>query len=68
LQAVHVSGLTPGDGRCYCKLSSGIDSLYSDYRMRKVDVLHELRNESYGMREFMIADLDGNKVNFGQAI
>ena len=68
LQAVHVSGLTPGDGRCYCKLSSGIDSLYSGYRSGGIDVLHELRDESYGMREFMIADLDGNKVNFGQPI
>ena len=68
LVAVGVSNVPAGLGRCYCKLSSGIDSLYSDYRSRNVSVLHELRDESYGMREFMIADLDRNEINFGQVI
>lgn len=68
LIAVNVSGVPAGHGRCYCRLSSGIDALYSDYRSRDVSILHELRNESYGMREFMIADPDRNEINFGQPI
>jgi hypothetical protein len=48
--------------------SAGIDELYEGYRGRGVTVLHELRDESYGMREFMIADADRNEINFGQLI
>jgi len=29
---------------------------------------HELRTESYGMREFMITDPDGNTINFGEPV
>jgi catechol 2,3-dioxygenase-like lactoylglutathione lyase family enzyme len=66
LSQAAYSGATPGGGSCYCKLSQGIDALYADYQARAVTVLHPLRDESYGMREFMIADLDGNTINFGQ--
>lgn len=55
-------------GRCYCKLASGIDGLYHDYQARGVTILHELRDEPYAMREFMIADLDRNEINFGEAM
>lgn len=57
-----------GHGRCYVKLSTGIDELYEGYRSRGVTVLHELRDEPYGMREFMIADADKNEINFGQPV
>jgi catechol 2,3-dioxygenase-like lactoylglutathione lyase family enzyme len=62
------AGATAGGGSCYCKLSEGIDALYAEYQARGVAVLHPLRDESYGMREFMIADPDGNIINFGQAV
>ena len=57
-----------GASSCYCKLSDGIDALYAEYRSYGVSILHPLRDESYGMREFMIADIDGNLINFGQPI
>jgi len=58
----------PGGSACYCKLSQGIDTLYAGYQQRGVTILHPLRDESYGMREFMIADPDGNTINFGQPL
>ena len=33
-----------------------------------VAMTHPLRRESYGMREFMITDPDGNALNFGEAV
>jgi catechol 2,3-dioxygenase-like lactoylglutathione lyase family enzyme len=66
LASPDVTGIPAGHGRCYCKLSDGIDILYADYRSRGVTIRHELRDESYGMREFMIADPDQNEINFGQ--
>ena len=68
LMTPEVAGVPAGHGRCYCKLSGGIDAVYSDYCSRSVSIRHELRDESYGMREFMIADPDQNEVNFGQPI
>ncbi len=68
LMSMDASGIPAGAGRCYFKLSSGIEALYFDYVRREVDILHEMRDESYGMREFMIADPDQNEINFGQAI
>ena len=63
-----VAGIPAGHGRCYCKLASGIDAVYADFRSGGVSIRHELRDESYGMREFMIADLDQNEINFGESI
>ena len=58
----------PGGAGCYCKLSQGIDALYAEYQARGVPILHELRDEPYEMREFMIGDPDGNTINFGQLV
>jgi predicted enzyme related to lactoylglutathione lyase len=68
LAAPPLSTVPAGHGRCYFKLSAGIDELYEDYRARGVTILHELRDESYAMREFLIADADQNQINFGQPL
>jgi catechol 2,3-dioxygenase-like lactoylglutathione lyase family enzyme len=62
-----VSGISPGQGRCYLKLT-GIETLYAGYVAKGVSILHDLREESYGMKEFMIADPDRNEINFGEPI
>jgi catechol 2,3-dioxygenase-like lactoylglutathione lyase family enzyme len=67
LTTVEASGVSAGRGRCYLKLT-GIEALYSDYLAKGVSILHELREESYGMKEFMIADPDGNQINFGEPV
>jgi catechol 2,3-dioxygenase-like lactoylglutathione lyase family enzyme len=66
-QAAYAGG-APGGASCYCKLSEGIDLLYAEYQARGVSIPHPLRDESYAMREFMIADPDGNTISFGQPI
>jgi catechol 2,3-dioxygenase-like lactoylglutathione lyase family enzyme len=67
LTTLEISGVSAGQGRCYLKLT-GIDALYSDYAAKGVSILHELREESYGMKEFLIADPDGNQINFGEPV
>jgi catechol 2,3-dioxygenase-like lactoylglutathione lyase family enzyme len=54
-------------GACYVKLE-GIDALHDEFAARGVAMAHPLKTESYGMREFMITDPDGNTLNFGEAV
>src|SRR3989442_12171 len=64
LQTRRLGGV-PGKNGCYIKLT-GVEALYSEYQKKGVTIVHPLRTEEYGMKEFMIADLDGNKINFGE--
>ena len=59
-------GYAPGKDGCYVKLT-GIDALHAEFLAKGVAMTHPLRTESYGMREFMITDPDGNTLNFGEA-
>ncbi len=61
--AVH-KGI-PGKGAVYLKVC-GIDDLYREITSLGLAILHPLRTEDYGMREFMIADPDGNTINYGE--
>ena len=66
LQTERLGGVAGKNG-CYIKLN-GVESLYVEYQKKAVKILHPLRTEEYGMKEFMIADLDGNTINFGEPI
>jgi len=61
------AGTTDSRGACYFKLE-GIDVLHGEFLAHGVAMTHPLRTESYGMREFMINDPDGNTLNFGEAV
>ena len=61
------SGGKIGKGSCYLKVG-GIDSLHDEFLANGVTMSHPLKTESYGMREFMITDPDGNNLNFGEPI
>ena len=61
------SGDQAGRGGCYVKLQ-GVDSLHEELGSRGIHMVHELKTEAYGMREFMIRDLDGNTLNFGEPV
>ncbi len=52
---------------CYVKLA-GVDALHEEFTARGVTMTHPLKTESYGMREFMITDPDGNTLNFGESL
>src|SRR5476649_2926529 len=55
----------PGKGSVYLKVS-GVDAIYADILAKEIPALHPLKVENYGMKEFMIADQDGNTVNYGE--
>jgi uncharacterized glyoxalase superfamily protein PhnB len=63
--ALDRSGTRIGKGSCYLELE-GIDSLHEELTGKGVAMTHPLKTESYGLREFMITDPDGNTLNFGE--
>ncbi len=60
-------GIPAGHGRAYLKLV-GIDALHADFAAKGVPMPHPLKVEEYEMKEFMIADPDGNLLNFGEPV
>jgi len=61
------SGAEAGKGACYLKME-GVDVLHAEFIGNGVEMTHPLKTESYQMREFMITDLDGNTLNFGEPV
>jgi catechol 2,3-dioxygenase-like lactoylglutathione lyase family enzyme len=61
------TGNKVGRGSCYLKLE-GIEALHEELIAKGVSMSHPLKTESYGMKEFMITDPDGNTLNFGQPV
>lgn len=54
-----------GHSHCYVTVS-GVDALYAEYRSKGVPVVDALAKRPYGMKDFVIADLDGNHLGFGE--
>ena len=52
---------------CYVTVD-GIDALYAELQKTGVRVTRAIEDSSYGMRDFNIADADGNTLGFGQPI
>ena len=44
----------------------GVDSLFDEMRTAGATVHHAPRNEVYGVRDFIVRDLDGNLLCFGE--
>ncbi len=61
------AGAGAGRGHAYLKVQ-GIDAFHDEFVSAGVALTHALRTESYGMREFMITDPDGNTLNFGEPV
>jgi catechol 2,3-dioxygenase-like lactoylglutathione lyase family enzyme len=53
-----------GGGEAYVELR-GVDAYYAELRDRNVK-LGELHDRPYGMRDFELIDLDGNRLVFGE--
>jgi uncharacterized glyoxalase superfamily protein PhnB len=43
------------------------DGLFAEFQAAGARVTRAIENSSYGMRDFNIADPDGNTLGFGQA-
>ena len=64
LQAAADTKRQPGQAAMYIFVT-GVDALYEELRSRGARVVEEPKTYDYGMRDFAIADLDGNQLTFG---
>ena len=54
----------PGNG-AMCIFVDDVDAVHADLMKRGAKVLKEPKDYDYGMRDFDVADLDGNMIFFG---
>ena len=53
-----------GHARCYVKVTN-VEAAYDEFRTRGAKVVQELSAHSYGLKDFVIADSDGNQIGVG---
>ncbi|QBA65572.1 glyoxalase [Muriicola soli] len=46
----------------------GIDQLYQEYLRAEVEILHPVKDQPWGQREFGIRTIDGHRIMFGEEI
>ncbi len=59
------SGLLVGTSFCYIE-TDNIDELYRQLDTAGVIFIRHIENSSYGMRDFVIKDYEGNQISFGE--
>ena len=64
---LRLSEKAAGLGACYVTVD-GVDALYAELQKASVPVTRAIEDSRYGMRDFNIADADGNTLGFGQPI
>lgn len=64
---LQLSDKSAGLSACYITVD-GVDALYAEVEKAGVRVTRAIEDSSYGMRDFNIADADGNTIGFGQPI
>jgi uncharacterized glyoxalase superfamily protein PhnB len=64
LQAAHESKRPPGQMAMNVFVSD-VDALYQELKERGARLLNAPKDYAYGMRDFNVADLDGNELCFG---
>ena len=50
----------------YMQIDGDIDEYYQELRNRGVDILVDIKNEPYGIRDFTVEDVNGYKLTFNQ--
>jgi len=58
----------PGNGVDVYVVVGGVDELYAELRARDIKLVHDIASYDYGMREFVIEDLNGYRLIFGQDV
>lgn len=61
----HMEHHQAGFSNCYVNVDN-VEALHREYVSKGVPIVHELKVKSYGMKDFVIADLDGNHLGFGE--
>jgi uncharacterized glyoxalase superfamily protein PhnB len=62
---LQLSDRAAGTSSCYVTVDDA-DALYAELQRAGVVVTRAIEDSSYGMRDFNIADADGNNLGFGQ--
>ena len=66
LIAAYKTPRPPGSG-AICIFVTDVDAIHAEFVSRGAKVLQAPQDYAYGMRDFNVADLDGNQINFGMA-
>ena len=66
LQASSDTPRQPGQGALYAFVT-GLDALYQDLKAKGARTRGEPQDYPYGMRDFDVEDLDGNRLSFGES-
>lgn len=61
------AGAPPGPSVVYCHMI-GVESYYASCKSRGVAFVLELGQRPWGMVDFRVADLDGNRIGFGSKL
>ena len=64
LQAAHKTKRHVGQGAMNVFVTE-VDALYEELKARGARVLNAPKDYAYGMRDFDVDDLDGNRLTFG---
>jgi len=67
--SIHLSrdqtGSLAGTGFCYIEVKN-VDELYSKLSKAGLIFVRDIEDSSYGMRDFVIKDYEGNQISFGE--
>lgn len=66
LQAASETKRQPGQGAVNVFVTN-VDGLYDELKARGARTLNEPKDYAYGMRDFDVEDLDGNRLCFGMS-
>jgi uncharacterized glyoxalase superfamily protein PhnB len=64
---LQLSEKAAGTSSCYITVDDA-DAIHAEVQKAGVKVTRAIEDSGYGMRDFNIADLDGNNLSFGQLI
>ena len=64
---LQLRGAAAGTSSCYIAVDDA-DAVWSEVQKAGVRVTRPIENSGYGMRDFNVADPDGNNLSFGQPI
>jgi uncharacterized glyoxalase superfamily protein PhnB len=52
----------------YMQIDSDIDEYYNELKNKGVNIVVDIKDEPYGIRDFTVEDIDGYKLTFNQTI
>lgn len=69
--AIHLkldrTGASAGTGGCHFMVTDA-DALHLEYLGREARIVKDLETHAYGLKDFIVADLDGNRLDFGSPL